>query len=120
MKLNEIDFDLLSDKELIAICIKYSLIKYEDISKYKRSDILNIIKNWIHLKLQMYGQQKSNIKSVSVNRRNSISGNMQKNNISRNNKNGGIPKVQKQRRMSHPTTIIEKKEAVENHQRNII
>ena len=45
MKLNEIDFDLLSDKELIQICIKYELIKIQDIKLLTRKDILHIIKN---------------------------------------------------------------------------
>ena len=40
MKLNEINFNLLSDKELITICIKYDLIKKENISQYTRDDIL--------------------------------------------------------------------------------
>ena len=65
MKLNEIDFNLFNDKELIRICIKYKLIEYNDINKYKRSDLLNIIKEWVHNKLKIYGNQKS-IKSVSV------------------------------------------------------
>ena len=89
MKLNEIDFNLFNDKELIRICIKYKLIEYNDINKYKRSDLLNIIKEWVHNKLKIYGNQKS-IKSVSVKRRNSISGNLQKNTLS--NKRSGPPK----------------------------
>ena len=79
MKLNEIDFDILSDKELIAVCLKYKLIKYEDISSYKRGDILKIIKKWVHQKLKVYGNKKTSVKSVAVNRRMSISGNLQKN-----------------------------------------
>ena len=66
MKLNEIDFDLLSDKELIQICIKYELIKIQDIKLLTRKDILHIIKKWVHKKLQTYGQNKS-VKSVSIN-----------------------------------------------------
>ena len=123
MKLNEIDFNLLNDKELISICLKYNLIKREEISNYTRSDILKIIKNWLSLKLRSYGHknkdQKNNVKSVSVNRRMSISENMQKNQISQQ-KNNGPPRVHRQRRMSHPITTIEKKEAVETHQRNVI
>jgi len=42
---------------------------------------------------------------------------MQKNIVKNNN---GPPKVQRERRMSQPTTKIEKKEAVESHERNII
>tara|TARA_Y100000817_G_scaffold296211_1_gene271573 strand:- start:229 stop:1740 length:1512 start_codon:yes stop_codon:yes gene_type:complete len=120
MKLNEIDFDILSDKELVGICLKYKLIKYEEISRYKRTDILAIIKKWLHNKMINYGQNKKNVKAVSVNRRMSVPGNIQKNNISRQKISNTPPNVQKQRRMSHPITIIEKKEAVETHERNII
>ena len=37
MRLNDIDFDKMTDKELISICLKYKLIDYNDITKYKRS-----------------------------------------------------------------------------------
>jgi len=119
LKLNDIDFNLLSDKELITICIKYQLIKKENISQYTRNDILKIIKNWLSKKLKNYGQKSKDIKSVSVNRRMSVSGNIQKNQINQQ-KNNGPPRVIKQRRMSQPTTRIEKEEAVETHNRNII
>ena len=66
MKLNEIDFNLLNDKELISICLKYNLIKREEISNYTRSDILKIIKNWLSLKLRSYGH-KNNIWSARRN-----------------------------------------------------
>ena len=120
MKLNEIDFNLLNNKELVIICLKYNLIKKENISQYSRDDILNIIKIWLSKKLKNYGQKKkSNVKSVSVNRRMSISGNMQKNTLQQQ-RNNGPPRVIKQRRMSQPTTRIEKKEAIETHERNVI
>ena len=118
MKLNDIDFDKLSDKEIISICLKYKLINFDDIKKYKRKDLLKILQVWLHKKLKNYGQKKdvNGVKSVAV-RRMSISGNMQKNIIK--NKNSP-PKVQRERRMSQPTTKIEKKEAVETHERNVI
>tara|TARA_Y100000817_G_scaffold260969_1_gene215265 strand:- start:744 stop:2252 length:1509 start_codon:yes stop_codon:yes gene_type:complete len=118
MKLNDIDFNKLSDKELISICLKYKLIEFDDIKKYKRSDLLKRIQIWLHNKLKNYGQKKEDgsVKSVAV-RRMSISGNMQKNIIKNNN---SPPKVQRQRRMSQPTTKIEKKDAVETHERNVI
>ena len=115
MKLNDIDFDKLSDREIIGICLKYKLIEFDDIQKYKRSELLKIIKIWLHKKLKNYGN-KSGVKSVSV-RRMSVSGNMQKNIIKSNN---SPPKVQRERRMSQPTTKIEKKDAVETHERNVI
>ena len=46
-KLNEINFDLLSDKELIMICLKYKIIQKEDISKTTRKELLNIIKSFL-------------------------------------------------------------------------
>tara|TARA_Y100001935_G_C17311108_1_gene516344 strand:- start:6072 stop:7580 length:1509 start_codon:yes stop_codon:yes gene_type:complete len=118
MKLNDIDFNKLSDKELISICLKYKLIEFDDIKKYKRSDLLKRIQIWLHNKLKNYGQKKEDgsVKSVAV-RRMSVSGNMQKNIIKNNN---SPPKVQRQRRMSQPTTKIEKKDAVETHERNVI
>jgi len=118
MKLNDIDFNKLSDKELISICLKYKLIEYGDIHKYKRSDLLKRLQVWLHNKLKTYGKKKENspVKSVSV-RRMSVSGNMQKNIIKNNS---SPPKVQRERRMSQPTTKIEKKDAVETHERNVI
>ena len=117
MKLNDIDFNKLSDKELISICLKYKLIEFDDIKKHTRSDLLKRIQVWLHNKLRKYGQRKedTSVKSVAV-RRMSVSGNMQKNII----KNNSPPKVQRQRRMSQPTTKIEKKDAVETHERNVI
>ena len=123
MKLNEIDFDLLSNKELVEICLKYKLLEKEQIVRSSRKDILQIIKQWVHKKLQVYGQNKPpNVKSISVNnRRNSISGNIQKNQLNYV-KTNGPPKASKvrQRRLSQPTTVIEKKEAVEFHSKNKI
>ena len=58
MKLNDIDFNKLSDKELISICLKYKLIEFDDIKNYKRSDLLKIIQIWLHNKLKKYGQKK--------------------------------------------------------------
>ena len=57
MKLNDIDFDKLSDREIIGICLKYKLIEFDDIQKYKRSELLKIIKIWLHKKLKNYGNK---------------------------------------------------------------
>ena len=51
MKLNEINFDLLSDQELIVLCLKYKIIEKEDISKTTRKELLNIIKGFLQKKL---------------------------------------------------------------------
>jgi|TARA_B100001094_G_scaffold332915_1_gene407283 hypothetical protein len=121
MKLNEIDFNLLSDKELIQVCIKYELIQIEEIKKLTRKDILKIIKQWVHKKLQVYGQNK-NLKSVSVNRRMSVSGNLQKNQMSygTSGQTRNPPKPTRQRRLSAPTTTIEKKESVDDHNKQVV
>ena len=118
MKLNEIDFNLLSDRELIGICLKYKLIEREKISGSNRNDLLLLIKNFLATKLKNYGQKKdNNVKSVSVDRRMSISGNLQKHSGKTKN---GPPRVIKQRRMSEPITRIEKVESQETHNRNVI
>ena len=118
MKLNEIDFDLLSNRELVNLSLQYNLVKREEIPKMKRDDLLLIIKRWVKKKLEVYGQKKeSDIKSVSVNRRMSVSGNIQKNQINYG-KTKGPPKPNKQRRMSQPITVIEKKEAETDHEIN--
>jgi len=118
MKLNDIDFNKLSDKEIISICLKYKLIEFDDIKKYTRKDLLKILHIWLHKKLKNYGQKQetTGIKSVAV-RRMSVSGNLQKNIVKNNT---GPPKVQRERRMSQPTTKIEKQEAIETHERNVI
>jgi hypothetical protein len=77
MKLNDMDFNKLSDKEIISICLKYKLIEFSDIKKYKRDDLLKILQVWLHNKLKNYGKKdKAPVKSVAV-RRMSVSGNMQ-------------------------------------------
>ena len=84
MKLNDIDFNKLTDKEIISVCLKYKLIEFDDIKKYKRKDLLKILQVWLHNKLKNYGQRKDEgVKSVAV-RRMSVSGNMQKNIIKNN------------------------------------
>ena len=117
MKLNEINFDLLSDKELIMICLKYKIIQKEDISKTTRKELLNIIKLFLQKKLNVYGQRKeendTNIKSVQIQRRMSTSGRLQKDINQRT-----IPRPTIQRRMSHPITKIEKLDAKETIQKN--
>ena len=117
MKLNEINFDLLSDQELIVLCLKYKIIEKEDISKTTRKELLNIIKGFLQKKLHVYGQRKekndTNIKSVQIQRRMSTSGRLQKDMNQRT-----IPRPTIQRRMSHPITKIEKLDAKETIQKN--
>ena len=114
MKLNEINFNLLSDKELITICIKYDLIKKENISQYTRDDILKIIKIWLSKKLKNYGQKKSpNVKSVAVNRRMSISDNMQKNKIQQQ-KNKDLPESLNREGCQCPLHVLKKKKQLKH------
>ena len=70
MKLNNIDFNKLSDNELKGLCLKYKLVDPNKINHYQRNQLLQIIKKWLESKLKNYGQ-----------RRNSINGNIQKNQL---------------------------------------
>jgi len=112
MKINGVDFDKFSNQDLVQLCMKYNLVIKTN--KYTRNDLLNLIKKFMIEKMnkkqqniqQQNIQQDPNIKSVSVNRgrRNSTSGNLQ-NNTNRN----GPPKVNvHKRRLSQPTTNVEK------------
>ena len=116
MKLNDIDFNKFSDKELITICLKYKLIESHQISRSTRKDLLLLIRNYLERKLKTYGQKDKNIKSVSVNRRMSVSGNLQKNTVNAI-KTNGPPRPIVKRRMSEPITRIEKVDAEDTHQR---
>ena len=107
MKLNDIDFNRLNDKELITLCLKYKLIESHEISKSTRKDLLNLIRKYLENKFKNYGQRNKDVKSVSVNRRMSVSGNIQKNSIQYSNRNGP-PRPTITRRMSEPVTNIEK------------
>ena len=103
MKLNELNFDLLSDKELITICLKYKIIKKEEIPKTTRKELLAIVKLFLKKKLNVYGQKKEeNVKYVQIQRRMSTSGKMQQTNKQ------SIPRPTVKRRMSQPITKIEK------------
>jgi len=111
MKLNNIDFDKLSDNELKGLCLKYRIINPKNIHKYQRQQLLEIIKKYLIHKLKNYGQ-----------RRNSINGNLQKNQLNYNS-NNGPPKPgydNRQRRLSQPITNNELKNANTVHQQNQI
>ena len=111
MKLNEINFDLMTDRELVMISLKYKMIEREQIPKTSRKDLLILIKAFIQRKLQTYGQRE---------RRHSISGNIQKQMI-QNTKTitqTPQPRANVKRRMSHPITSVEKVQAKETVQIN--
>ena len=119
MKLNGVDFDKFSNQELVQLCIKYKLV--DKTNKYTRQDLLNLIKTFLINKLNKKNEQNNdpNIKAITVNdrqRRNSTSGNIQSN----NNRNGP-PKVNiHKRRLSEPTTYMEKGNAVKTQEMNRI
>ena len=79
MKLNEIDFNILSDQELVGLCLKYKLIEAQSVNKYNRKSLLLLIKGFIKRKIETYSQNKSS--NPNNKRRLSISGNLQKNSI---------------------------------------
>ena len=111
MKLNDIDFDKLSNNELKGICLKYKIIDPQKINLCQRSKLLEIIKKWLEYKLKNYGQ-----------RRNSINGNLQKNQLNYS-KSSGPPKPEydnRQRRLSQPITSNEVSNANTVHQQNQI
>ena len=111
MKINNIDLDKLSDNELKSLSIKYKLIDPKKIHQYSRDQILIIIKRWLKIKLNNYGQ-----------RRNSINGNLQKNALNYSN-NSGPPKPEynsRERRLSQPITNNEINNANVVHQQNKI
>jgi hypothetical protein len=111
MKLNEMNFDVLSDKELVLISLKYKLIEKKDIPLTTRNKLLRLIKDFLQRKLQTYGQRQ---------RRHSVSSNIQKQTINNTKTIETVPqpRAQKQRRMSHPITNIEKVDAKETLQIN--
>ena len=122
MKLNEINFNLLSDQELISLCLKYKIMNREKLSNTTRSELLDVIKEFLKKKLQVYGKKKEeeSIKSIPLQRRMSTSGNLQKNSLNYDNNTKVISRPNVKRRMSHPITNIEKIEAKDSIQRNEI
>ena len=115
MKLNEIDFDKLSNNELIHLCLKYKIIEKKEIPNKTRGDILELIKTYLQKKLKAYGEKKTQTKNVQIQRRLSTSGK-----IEGINKLNGIPRPTRERRMSQPITTIEKVDAHKNIQKNEI
>jgi len=120
MKFNNIDFNKFTDKELIELCLKYNLIDRS--KKYNRTDLLKLIKNFIIDRLNRKKLNSTNIKSFSIDsdknykRRNSFS-----ENTTNTNNRTGPPKVNvHKRRLSQPTTVLEKQNAVQTHEMNKI
>ena len=65
MKLNEIDFDSMSNKELIQLSLKYKIIQKEDLYNISRKQLLRLIKQYIYKKLKVYGtREKEGVKTL--------------------------------------------------------
>ena len=93
MKLNEIDFDSMSNKELIQLSLKYKIIQKEDLYNISRKQLLRLIKQYIYKKLKVYGtREKEGVKTLKQ-RRNSISGSLQ----TSQDRSTNLPRVHKQR-----------------------
>jgi len=114
MKLNDIDFNKMSDKELVILSLKYKLIQKTDIPSLTREKLLIMIKQFIQDKLKVYGTKKKDVKSLQIQRRMSTSGNPQKHWVQQQSSNGP-PKAQRGRRMSQPITKVEKIQSVHDH-----
>ena len=109
MKLNNIDFDKLSDNELKQLCLKYKLIDPQKINLYQRNHLDKIIRSFVLTKLKNYGK-----------RRNSVNGNLQKTAL-QYQKNPGPPKPEyntRERRLSQPITRNEVQHANTVHNQN--
>ena len=109
MKLNNIDFNLLSNKDLHNLINKYNLNNNCNI--FDRDEMIIILKEFIISKMNKY--KSNNIKSININRRKSEP------NIKNTRKN--IPKqniVIRERRLSEPITQIEKESSIKNHNLN--
>ena len=64
MKLNEIDFDSMSNKELIQLSLKYKIIQKEDLYNISKK-LLRLIKQYIYKKLKVYGtREKEGVKTL--------------------------------------------------------
>ena len=74
MKLNELDFDKLSDNDLIQLCLKYKILDKSEISNTTRKELLIIIKNYIQKKITSLWTKKFSNKKRSNKRRMSTSG----------------------------------------------
>ena len=114
MKLNDIDFNKMSNKDLITLSLKYKLIEERQIPSLTREKLLLLIKEFIKKKLAVYGTKKGDVKKCKVQRRMSTSGNPQKHMIQQQN-TPGPPKVQRGRRMSQPITNVEKTQSSHDH-----
>ena len=71
MKLNEIDFDSMSNKELIQLSLKYKIIQKEDLYNISRKQLLRLIKQYIYKKLKVYGTRKKKKGVKTLKQRNS-------------------------------------------------
>mgnify|MGYP001209684121 CR=1 FL=1 len=113
MKLNEIDFSKMSDKEIVLLSLKYKLIIKEDIPKLTRAKCLQLLREFLERKLKVYGIKNQEIKTCTIQRRMSMNGQPQKHSIQQNTRN--IPKPTRERRLSQPITKVEKLQTTKEH-----
>ena len=59
MKLNNIDFDKLTDNELKQLCLKYSLIDPQKINLYQRNHLDKIIRIFCFNKIKELWSEKT-------------------------------------------------------------
>ena len=127
----EINLSKLSDKEIVGVCIKYDIIRREELRNYTRDDVLKEIGKWCKYKQQHYKSRprsysSPDIKSFTVDKSKStknIKPVLQRRNSSPMNihkpKSKNDPPQHHQtrdRRMSEPFTQREKEIARDDHQ----
>lgn len=108
MKLNDIDFNILTNDDLLDLINKHKI--KENIDRNNRELMIKLIKEFLISKMNKYNS--GNVKSINFNRRKSLPN---LNNV----KNKTKPNITiRERRMSQPITKVEKKLAIKNHNLN--
>ena len=127
----DLNLSKLSDKEIAMVCIKYDIIRRDELRNHSRNEVLTKINCWCKEKQTKYksrprSNSSPNIKSVTVDKSQStknLKPVLQRTMSSPSNMNvkniGGPPKANihnRNRRMSEPLTPSEKDIAKEDHQ----
>jgi hypothetical protein len=127
----ELNLSKLSDQEIASVCIKYDIIRPNELKKYTRNEVLKEITGWCKMKQSNYksrprSKSSPNIKSVTVDQSkstNNLKPVLQRTMSSPSNMNikkePGPPKANihnRNRRMSEPLTQTEKVVAKQDHQ----
>tara|TARA_B100001094_G_scaffold17961_2_gene15467 strand:- start:67 stop:1617 length:1551 start_codon:yes stop_codon:yes gene_type:complete len=127
----EINLSKLSDKEIVAVCIKYDIIRREELKNHTRDGVLREIGQWCKYKQKNYKSRprsysSPDIKSFTVDKNNSAKNmkpvlqrrNSSPMNIHKPKSRNDPPQHQqtRDRRMSEPFTQKEKEIARDDHQ----